>query len=287
MHLVLFSPFLYVLLQTNAALGSSPATARSRQSRQGTPKHAKQRLSFQQDQVQQQSQPYDQPNVQLQTQPYAQPQQLQPYTQPQQLLPETDGRLDVHQKLQRDFEHYKRVGKQRSLASPVRQQSSLVSEPMFDDSQGIGVLGKRLQAAQSIARRNRLQHQQTVDVVPRFDSVQYSRQPKQPIAQSAEVLERVQYVGQSQQPNAEATSTSGEDSRQYGEQVEQPIAASRQSRRLNARTQSVVASAPPLTNTRRSPGASRHSPSRFANQTDRPVSPPGLAKSQRISAWRV
>lgn len=216
--------------------------------------------------------------MQLQTQPYVQPQQ------PQSGL---DARLDVHQKLQRDFEHYKQIGKQKSLASPVRQQSSLASEPMPDDSRGIGILGKRLQAAQSIARRNRLQHQQTAEVVPRFDSVQYSRQAKQSIAQSADVVDRMQYVGQSQQPIAEATSTSGEDSRQYGEQSEQPFAASRQGRRLNARTQSIVPSAPPLTNGRRSPGASRHSPSRFANRTDQSASPPGLAKSQRISAWRV
>lgn len=47
---------------------------------------------------------------------------------------------------------------------------------------GIGVLGRRLQAAQSMDRRRRLVHQQTTDVVPRLDSLGHGSPSKQPTA---------------------------------------------------------------------------------------------------------
>lgn len=275
---------------------SSPTSERSRQ----TPRRSPQRLSFQQDQIA--SDVHQQGKRQVQPQIYAQPQA--PVAIP-------DARLDVHQKLQRDFEHYKRLGQQKSLAAPTRRQSNYAAEASSDNDRDIGVPSKRLQAAQSIARRTQLRHQQTADVVPRFDSMQHWSPAKQPWGQSAEAADSMQYRVQAKQPLAQPdvqpvdvadreqyvdVSQPNTDanagyagSRSYNqESVQQSVVDPRQYMRSTARMQAVAASAPPMTRSRRSGSPSRRSsPSRFANRGDRPVTPPGLAKSQRIAAWRV
>ncbi len=122
------------------------------------------------------------------------------------------------QKVQEDLERYKRVGQEnmsatgrqdmsatrrRNLAAtqgkgvalasgqkpaPLRQQSTagdaeVDSRRMAQvNDRGIGVLGRRLQAAQSMDRRTRLVHQQTADVVPRLDSIGYGAPAGQPTA---------------------------------------------------------------------------------------------------------
>lgn len=311
--------------------GASSKNARPR----GTPKHAQHgRISFQQDvgaaDPQQPDDAPGRPRTHAQTQlPVASPdgrldvhakvqRDLDLYRQLAQqnsLASPAQGRLDVQAKVQRDLDLYRRLAQQHSLASPAQHQSSVAAEALLEDNRGIGLLGKRLTAAHSLARRRRLQHQQTADVVPRLDSVQrvgLGKQPMQPQLWNADTINRVQYVG-IKQPVLDSTGEQ-DDSRQHADQNEQPAAepalGGAQRRRLNARTQSVVASAPEFSNSmravddrrsadtrrtdvrrstdnRRSGSPSRLSPSRFARQ-DRPITPPGLAQSQRIAAhWRV
>lgn len=122
------------------------------------------------------------------------------------------------QKVQEDLERYKRVG-QENMSATGRQdmsatrrqnlaatqgkevtfpsgqkpasfrQQSTAGDAEADSRQmaqvndrGIGVLGRRLQAAQSMDRRRRLVHQQTADVVPRLDSIGYGAPAGQPTA---------------------------------------------------------------------------------------------------------
>lgn len=301
---------------------NSPQTASARAGRRQTPRRSPQRLSFQQDQVASDGQ--SQSSSRMQPQINAQPEFQEAGM---------DGRLDVHQKLQRDFEHYRRLGQQKSVNSPGRQQSSVAAQPIRENNKGIDLLGKRLQAAHSIARRGRLQHQPTVDVVPRFDSTQSWRPAKRPVnvadsmqqseqmqqayALPADTTNRRQHV-QIKQPLAQPMASSAADQEQYVEDnqpvlasqtgntsgrqlaqdtvqqpladtVRQPLAEPRQRRRLATRTQSVVASAPPMSVSRRSGSPTRRSPYalRFANRGDRSVTPPRLAESQRIAAWHV
>ena len=121
-------------------------------------------------------------------------------------------------KLQEDFDRYKRIGQQGMSASgrpimpmsgrrpmsstgrhdmspPANQKpAALRQQSIAGDAQanprgtvqvhdrGIGILGRRLQASQSMDRRRRLVHQQTTDVVPRLDSLGYGSPSKQPAA---------------------------------------------------------------------------------------------------------
>lgn len=117
-------------------------------------------------------------------------------------------------KLQEDFDRYKRIGQQdmsvsgrqpmsrtgrQGMPPPANQkpdalrQQSIAGNAQADPrgtvrgtaqvhDRGIGILGRRLQASQSMDRRRRLVHQQTTDVVPRLDSLGYGSPSKQPAA---------------------------------------------------------------------------------------------------------
>ena len=161
------------------------------------------------------------------------------------------------QKLQADFDRYKRVG-QQSMSATVRQKPLAYRQQSMEDSQGMqanysfspgskrsaqdadryGGSGGRSQAQQSMDRQRRLAHQRTVDVVPRLDSLGYGAPAKQPL------------------PVREGT--------------------------LGRRGQSSRASAPPWT----AGGHSnrRLSPSRFAEREQEPLLASGFARSQRIGA---
>ena len=139
---------------------------------------------------------------------------------PQQPLPSagTAAMSGWQRKLQEDFDRYKRIGQQgmtatgrpimpmsgrqpmsgtgrQDMSSPANQKpAALRQQSIAGDAQanprgtsqlhdrGIGILGRRLQASQSMDRRRRLVHQQTTDVVPRLDSLGYGSPSKQPAA---------------------------------------------------------------------------------------------------------
>ena len=161
------------------------------------------------------------PHQQLHQQPHQQLHQHPHQQQLPQQPAVPAGNLMVNswqQKVQEDLERYKRVGQENMSAtgrqdmSATRRQNlaanqgkevtfpsgqkpaSLRQQSTAGDAEadgrqmaqvndrGIGVLGRRLQAAQSMDRRRRLVHQQTADVVPRLDSIGYGAPAGQPTA---------------------------------------------------------------------------------------------------------
>ena len=161
------------------------------------------------------------------------------------------------QKLQADFDQYRRVG-QQNMSATVRQKPLAYRQQSLGDAQGVQANhdflpgskrtaqdndryngpGGRSQAGHSVDRQRRLTHQRTADVVPRLDSVGYGTPAKQSL------------------PVREDT--------------------------LGRRGQSSRASAPPWTVGRHS--TRRLSPSRFVEREQEPLLAPGFAQSQRIGA---
>ena len=179
--------------------------------------------------------------------------------QQQQTSAARDVMPSLQQKLQADFERYRRVGQENLLStgrhslSSTQRQKPPVYRSLQGSSQGgqeqgsAGVNGKHPPSMQYPAqnddrgsgdRRSRLVHQRTADVVPRLDSLGYGAPVKQML------------------PNARST--------------------------LGRRGQAGRASAPPWTAGGQS--SRRLSPSRFAEREQEPLLAPGLAKSQRIGA---
>ena len=181
-----------------------------------------------------------------------------------------DGMPSLQQKLQADFDRYRRIGQQTMTAtgreniSPTQRQKplayrSLQGNSQLPQQQGVArghnkphgtqypvqvddasneVSGRRLQPAASMDRRRRLVHQRTADVVPRLDSMGYGAPVKQML------------------PSARGTQgRTGQPGR---------------------------ASAPPWTGGGQS--GRRLSPARFAEREQEPLLPPGLAHTQRIGA---
>lgn len=212
------------------------------------------------------------------------PQRL-PVTLQQQPTAATDARLDVHRKLQEDYERYRQVALRRGQSS---RQESMVPAEQGSDTRGIGVLGKRLQAAHSMARRSRLQRQRTADVVPRLDSARVAGQAKQPLQFTEQPQ---QYAAQPMQ-NAHQAQQYVEQPPRYVDQPQQSADQPQQSavqyspQRMSGRIQYIRASAPPWSEGRRSTDRGARSPSRFADQDRQQASAPELAQSLRIPAWR-
>ena len=196
---------------------------------------------------------------------------FQQQQQQQQISAARDVMPSLQQKLQADFERYRRTGQEKlsstgrpSLSSTQRQKPSVyrslqgslgegqeqgtteqsgkysygMQHPAQVGDRGNGVSQRQLQSAQSVDRRSRLVHQRTVDVVPRLDSLGYGAPVKQML------------------PSARST--------------------------LGRRGQIGRASAPPWTAGGQS--GRRISPSRFAEREQEPLLAPGLAESQRIGA---
>ena len=198
----------------------------------------------------------------------------------------TDGRLDVHRKLQQDYERYRQVALRRG--PPPRQQSTIPAEQGDSDIRGIGMLGKRLQAARSMARRSRLQRQRTADVVPRLDSARVAGQPKRPLQFTDQpqqyAAQPMQYTDQAQQYVDQPQQYIGQPKESDEQPQQSAVQYSPQT--MIARTQSVRASAPPWSEGRRSTERRRLSPSRFSSQNRQQEMAPDLAQSLRIPAWR-
>ena len=198
-----------------------------------------------------------------------QQQQQQPQQQHQKYAAR-DVMPSLQQKLQADFERYRRIGQENlsstgrpSLSSSQRQKAPVyrslqgssqeaqeqgtteqsqkhlygMQHPAQVGHRGSGSRG-HLQSARSTDRQSRLVHQRTVDVVPRLDSLGYGAPVKQMLPSARSTLGRRGQIGRASAPPWTAGGQSG--------------------RRL--------------------------SPSRFAEREQEPLLAPGLAKSQRIGA---
>ncbi len=156
--------------------------------------------------------------------------------------------------LQADFDRYKRLGQEnmsstgrQRMCTTVRQdmstgrrkpaalrQQSMAAEPQSDPRQvaqvndrGIGVLGRRLQAAHSMDRQRRLVHQQTADVVPRLDSLGYGAPSKQPPTAYREggVSRRTGSIRASAPPWSGGPSTRRLSPSRFAEREQEPLLA--------------------------------------------------------------
>lgn len=170
--------------------------------------------------------------------------------------------ISWQQKVQEDLERYKRVGQENMSATgrqdmsatrrqnlaatqgkeatlpngqkpaSLRQQSTAgdaeaVGRQMAQvNDRGIGVLGRRLQAAQSMDRRRRLVHQQTADVVPRLDSIGYGAPAGQLTAALGGVSRRNGSIRASAPPWSGGPSTRRLSPSRFAEREQEPLLAS-------------------------------------------------------------
>ena len=178
------------------------------------------------------------------------------FQQQQQQSAARDVMPSLQQKLQTDFERYRRIGQEnlsstgrRSLSSTQRQkppvfrslregqeqgtteQSGKHSHGMQHPAQvgdrGIRVSRRHLQSAQSMDRRSRLVHQRTVDVVPRLDSLGYGAPGKQMLPSARSTLGQRGQTGRASAPPWTAGGQSGRrlNSSRFAEHEQEPLLA--------------------------------------------------------------